>query len=133
MPHVGYSRDERIRVAQQIVEHAWRIALNGGLCVVATISLFTEIHEANRGRSNRLKLPLLVSLIESHERMRHDRRPHLNALKSNVVGIDIAAELPHSPNHYYINDGSMEALLTQVTLIRDLWSNLIAQTKSKHE
>jgi adenylylsulfate kinase-like enzyme len=48
MPSAGYEREDRIRVARAIAQHAWALAQRGNLCVVATISLFSEIHDGNR-------------------------------------------------------------------------------------
>jgi cytidine diphosphoramidate kinase len=121
MPHAGYSRDERLRVAHAIHNEAWQKAVCGTLCVVATISLFHEIHGANRAASARFKLPFFISLIDTPKYLRDIRRPSLSSHNLHVVGADIPAEFPNTVDHHYINNSSLDALTAQALAIRQQW------------
>jgi adenylylsulfate kinase-like enzyme len=133
MPQAGYTRDERLRVARGIHVHAWCCATVGSVCVVATISLFDEIHEANRAASDRFNLPLLVSQIDAPQHLRVVRRPEFHSGAGHVVGVDIAAEFPVNPDHHFVNMGSRDALSAQAQIIRCQWFEIIARRGTQRE
>lgn len=121
MPSAGYEREARINVAHAIARHAWELAQRGSLCVVATISLFAEIHDDNRSNERTYQLPFIQSLLSAPATLLRERHTSLMRDAANIVGMDIKAELPNTPDHTFINAGSIESLLSEAIAIRDLW------------
>lgn len=121
MPQAGYEREDRLGVARAISNAAWLSAQSGALCVVSTISLFTEIHQANRACEAALKLPLTVTLITAPTTLLLARRAALMEHAINVVGIDINAEFPDAPDHQCLNDGDINDLRLEAVRIGALW------------
>lgn len=121
MPNAGYEREDRLKVAHAISRHAWEFARLGSLSVVATISLFAEIHDGNRTSERTYQLPFIQSLLNAPVTLLRERRPSLMRDAANIVGTDIKAELPNTPDHTFLNAGNIESLLCEAIAIRDLW------------
>lgn len=121
MPEAGYERSDRLVVARSISKLAWSTARQGSLCVVATISMFTEIHDNNRACEQTYQLPLLVSLLSAPKTLRLARRPSLMHDNVNRVGTHIKAELPGTPDHTFVNDGHLESLRGEALILRQRW------------
>ncbi len=121
LPDAGYEREDRIKVARAISLHAWELAQRGSLCVVATISLFTEIHDGNRACERAYQLPLVQSLLRARVSLLHERRAALMTSATNIVGVHIKAEFPDNPDHTAVNEGHIESLLAEAIAIRDAW------------
>ena len=121
MPGAGYEREERIKVARAISQHAWQFAQRGSLCVVATISLFDAIHDSNRVCEHAYQLPLTHSLLSAPVSLLNERRASLMHNATNIVGAHITAEFPSAPDHMFLNDGRIESLLAEAIVIRDIW------------
>lgn len=121
MPDAGYEREDRIKVAHAISRHAWELAQRGSLCVVATISLFTEIHDGNRACERAYQLPLIQSLLSAPAALLLERRASLLHNATHIVGTHIKAEFPNAPEHTFVNDGNIESLVAQAIAIRDAW------------
>ncbi len=131
MPTAGFSRDARLLVAQALQHRTWSLASAGTTCVVATISLFETIHKRNREFSRQRELPLLLCLLDADERLRNDRRPGQLVNSSQWVGAGIAAELPEQPDHHFVNDGSMDSLLSQAQTIRNRWLSMLDEASGQ--
>ena len=121
MPDAGYTRVDRLTVARAIAQHAWAQAQRGSLCVVATISLFTEIHDSNRAAARAYQLPFVQSLIRAPDAAIYARRTALIQCATHIVGTHIKAEWPDAPQHNFVNDGNVDALLAEAIAIRELW------------
>ena len=130
MSSAGYEPEDRINVARTISRHAWALAQQGSLCVVATISLFTEIHDGNRACERAYQLPLIQSLLSAPGSMLQERRAALMRSTTPIVGTHIKAELPTAPEHTFFNDGRIDALLAEAVPLRAAW--LARQATSTH-
>ena len=121
MPHAGYQRDDRLCVAHALSKAAWRNAQEGRVSVISTISLFTEIHDSNRARAQTLRLPFVLSLLSAPGAQLQSRRAALMHDATNVVGIDINAEMPDVPDHQFTNDGDVDSLYREATKVIEIW------------
>lgn len=127
IPHAGYQRDDRLSVARALSKAAWLSAQEGRVSVVSTISLFTEIHERNRERAQALRLPFVLSLISAPAEQLLSRRATLMRDATDVVGIDIKAEMPDVPDHQFTNDGDVDSLYREAIQIIEIWRARRAQ------
>ncbi len=121
MPRAGYQRDDRVAVGRAMSKAAWLSAQEGRLCVVSTISLFTEIHQKNRACEQALKLPFVLTLLTAHTELLKSRREALMRDAINVVGIDIHAEMPDAPDHSITNDSDIHSLNLEAIKVGELW------------
>jgi cytidine diphosphoramidate kinase len=88
----GFTVEQRRRLAMVYARLAAEIAAQGHLVLCATVSLFHSVHEWNR---EHLPGYLEVLLRASPEELR--RRSKVYG-KADVVGVDIVAEFPLSPD-----------------------------------
>lgn len=121
MPHAGYHREDRLAVAHALSDAAWLNAREGCLCVVSTISLFTEIHDINRTCEAAHTLPLVLMLLTAPTALLQARRSTLMRDAVNVVGLDIHAEFPDTPNHQWANDRDIHLLRLEAVKIVEIW------------
>ena len=121
MPQTGYQREDRLVVARAMSKAAWLGAQEGSLCVVSTISLFTEIHQRNRACEEALHLPFVLSLLSAPAPMLQARRRALMQDAIHVVGVDINAEIPDAPDHQFSNDAGIDLLHREAIKIGELW------------
>jgi cytidine diphosphoramidate kinase len=121
MPDASYTRDDRLTVARAISQYTWAQAQRGSLCVVATISLFTETHDSNRATARAHQLPFVQSLISAPDAVINARRAALMQSATHIVGTHIKAEWPDAPEHTFVNEGNVGALLAEAIVIRELW------------
>ena len=95
-----YNRDERISLSRSYSSLALLLANQGLTVVVATISLFKEVHRWNRENiQNYFEVFLDVPL---EVRKARDPKGIYNrytiGLERNVAGLDLDADVPNSPN-----------------------------------
>ena len=121
MPQAGYQRDDRLVVANAMSNAAWHRAHKGSLCVVSTISLFTDIHHKNRASAAAMQLPFVLSFLSASTTLLQARRGALMRDAINVVGIDVLAEMPDAPDHKFTNDGDINSLRLEAIKIGQLW------------
>jgi adenylylsulfate kinase-like enzyme len=104
----GYDIDSRRRLAHAYGALAALLDAQGLTVVVATVSLFHEIHAANRARF----AEYLEVLLVCDEAMRARRRSQ----EGPQVGIDIAAELPVAPDLALRSDALPPAAIARAIL-----------------
>jgi adenylylsulfate kinase-like enzyme len=119
-PNTGYDMESRLTNAYRLARLAGVVASQGAVAVVATVSLFREVHTWNR-----MNLPgYLEVLLEADEEVRasRDRKRLRDRLKgmANVVGADLPYELPVSP-HLRLDNGSDQKLPSVVGRIVDAY------------
>jgi len=90
----GYSREQRLAVAQQIAERAMAASRAGHCAIVSTISLFHVIHAGNRA-SGEDYFEVLLTCDPSLRAQRLAMRP---ALRGPQVGSEIEPEFPREPH-----------------------------------
>lgn len=99
-PHTGHDRVSRIANAYRICRLAKLLAEQGHLVLVATMSLFSEIHRWNREQlPNYLEVYLKVdweSLVARDARGLYSRLDHGNA--HNIAGLDLDFDEPVEPD-----------------------------------
>jgi adenylylsulfate kinase len=103
----GYDVGGRKRNAMRVARFAKMIADQGIITVVATISLYHEIHDWNRANQPGYFEVLLEQDIATCRRRDAKRiyRPEAPGTEINVVGVDIPAELPRAPHLRLKNSG----------------------------
>jgi adenylylsulfate kinase-like enzyme len=107
-PNVGYDRVSRLINALRICRLAKLIAEQGIIVVVATMSLFQEVHEWNRGSlPNYFEVYVRVSL----ETLRRRNPNGLNQRRErgeaqHVVGMDLSYDEPKMADLLIENEGS---------------------------
>lgn len=106
----GFDAGERIRNARRVAGFAKLVAEQDVIAVVATISLYHEVHAWNR-----IHLPgyfevLLETDIATCRRRDTKRvyRHDVRGVEADVVGIGIAAELPLAPDLRLDNSSDRE-------------------------
>lgn len=116
----GYDRDARLAAAYRICRLAQLIARQGAIVVVATLSLFHEIHALNRAAG----VPYLEVLVECPELLLRQRSPlYAQDDGAHVVGRGIAAEFPRSPHLLLRNDGGPEHIPTLAEHVVKTWAD----------
>jgi cytidine diphosphoramidate kinase len=91
--HTGYDRASRLRRAWRIARLAQFAASQDIPVVVATISLFDQIHAFNRHGP----VPYAEIVLDAPLACLRQRNPALYVDSVNVVGVGVAAEFPSSP------------------------------------
>ncbi|MBK8803367.1 MAG: adenylyl-sulfate kinase [Fibrobacteres bacterium] len=111
-PTYGYDRGSRLRGAHRYARLAAMVAEQGLVAVVATISLFHEIHDWNRAN-----LPgyfeVFLDVPEPVRRLRDPKglyRSHALGTTSAMDGLDQAVESPISPHLRIENTDGPEAI-----------------------
>lgn len=118
-PNYGYDRDSRLRGAYRYSRFAKLIADQGVPVIVATISLFHEIHLWNR---QHLKNYYEI-FVEADEATRRERDPkrlyrdHDEGRNTNMTGVDVIAEIPKNPHLILKNNTNDIPVNTQVEII----------------
>ena len=99
-PYIGYDIDSRLINANRICRLAKLVSDQGFLTVVATISLFHEIHDWNRQNFSNYKEILIKVPKEIRDKRRADARgkKNLNGRFKNVMGVDQIPEMPRYPD-----------------------------------
>lgn len=116
----GYERDARLAAAYRISRLAQLIARQDAIVVVATLSLFHEIHALNRAEG----VPYLEVLVECPEAQLRQRSPlYAQDDGAHVVGRGIAAEFPRSPHLVLRNDGGREQVPPLAEHIVRTWAD----------
>ncbi len=99
-PHTGHDRVSRLANAYRICRLAKLLADQGHLVLVATMSLFSEIHQWNREQlPNYLEVYLKVdweSLVARDARGLYSRFDQGNA--DNIAGLDLDFDAPSQPD-----------------------------------
>jgi adenylylsulfate kinase len=95
-----YTRDMRLKLAMQYSQLCDFLSKQGMLVVIATISLFDEIHKWNRDNlSNYFEVYLNVPLEELKRRDPKDiYKRFANGELSQVAGLDLVIDIPQSPD-----------------------------------
>lgn len=113
----GYEPDARHRLAQTYANLAAAMSEQDVTAVVATVSLFADVHRSNRGRFERYLEVLLT--CEDSERER--RRPAAELEGARHI-VDIAAQFPTVPHLRLSTDTEPAAALA--ARIFESWRNL---------
>lgn len=106
---LGHSRESRVKSAMRNAKLCKMLAEQGIDVVCATISMFHECQEWNRAniaqyREIYLKVPMQV-LIERDQKQLYSRAARGEVLE--VMGVDLAADEPRTPDAVVDNDGRM--------------------------
>ena len=114
-----HDRASRLSVAHGISRLATLIAEQHLIAVVATISLFHEIHAINRSSST----PYLEVVVQCPLAALRERRTIYNGPDGDdVVGLGIPAEFPVSPHVVIDNAGSDARFDDHAASIIDAWN-----------
>jgi cytidine diphosphoramidate kinase len=107
-PSFGFSRDERMETAMRYSRLSLLLVKQGLDVVCCTVSMFHEVRDWNRKNIPHYKeiyIHVPIDLLID----RDQKNLYSKALKGeikNVVGVDIDAEFPQSPDLTILNDGS---------------------------
>lgn len=101
-PAAGHDRPGRLRNAFRLARLAHLLESQGHTVVVATMSLFHEIHDWNR-RELKGYLEVLLQVSPEVLARRHQQNLY-DGSHSNVVGLDLPAEEPKQPHLILDND-----------------------------
>jgi adenylylsulfate kinase len=111
----GYEDEGRRRNAKRVAGIAKMIADQGVVTVVATISLYHEVHAWNR-----LHQPNYFEVLIDADAAVRRRRDYKNVYRADageaaprVVGVDIAPEFPRAP-HLHIDNSQERADLSRL-------------------
>jgi len=130
-PHTGHDRVSRLANAYRICRLAKLLADQGHLVLVATMSLFSEIHQWNRKQlPNYLEVYLKVdweSLVARDARGLYSRFDQGNA--DNIAGLDLEFDEPSEPDLVLENQ---EPFIKPEQLAKKIWDHLQA-TRNKSE
>ncbi|KAA9133217.1 adenylyl-sulfate kinase [Marinihelvus fidelis] len=94
VPHLGYSLTDRRECATRLTQHCSHVSRAHAVTIVATISLFHDIHDMNR----QLHPRYLEVLLDVGETTLRRRRPLPEAEAPSWVGAGQAAEWPRRPH-----------------------------------
>ena len=99
-PHTGHDHEARLRNARRISRMATFLESQGVKVVVATMSLFHEIHQWNRTNMQQYLEVLVTADLETlHKR---DGKGLYTAVvqgkEANLPGVDMDYQLPESPH-----------------------------------
>jgi adenylylsulfate kinase len=111
----GYTREQRLAVAQQIAARAIGASRAGHCAIVSTISLFHAIHAGNRASGEDYFEVLLTCDPSLHAQRLATRRP----LHGPQVGGEIVPEFPLQPHLRLDSDAADAETLAQRVL--DAW------------
>lgn len=121
--HCGHDRTSRIKNAYRICRMAKMLVDQGLLVIVATMSLYHEVHAWNREH-----LPgYLEVFLEADLDVLRDRDPKAlyrklaSGKECNLGGVDIEAEVPAAPHLHIRNNGGPEDIPVVVArIVREL-------------
>ena len=105
---LGYDPNDRLLCAMRYARLCKLLADQGTSVVIATISMFHEVHQWNRSHIDRyhevyLRVP--IDVLRSRDTKGIYREAAAGKTK-NVYGIDLPFEEPREPDHVIDNDGS---------------------------
>ena len=131
---LGYSEEDRRSAAMRNSMLCRMLAEQGHDVVCATISLFHDVHRWNR--ENIPRYNEIFVRVSWEELKRRDSKGvysgNSDGRKSNIVGFDIPAEIPQTPDLILDNDSSLKLKLEDaVRLILDRASGLESQRSSE--
>lgn len=115
----GYDRSARLAAAYRISRLAQLVARQETIAVVATLSLFHEVHAFNRA-AHAAYFEVLVECEEAVLRQRSPLYARINA--GEIVGRDIPAEFPRSPHLVVRNEQAREEIASLASQILTAWS-----------
>jgi|WetSurMetagenome_2_1015567.scaffolds.fasta_scaffold338921_2 cytidine diphosphoramidate kinase len=107
-PHIGHDRPSRLANALRICRLARLLAGQGFPVVVATMSLFKEVHQWNRAHLPAY-LEVFVKVSLDTLRARDARGLYSRAeagMAQNVVGVHLDYDEPQSPDLVVVNEGA---------------------------
>ena len=108
-PHIGYDRASRLANAYRIARLAHWLESQECLVVVATVSLFHELHEWNRAHFRDYReVYLETSTTLLHQR--HPQQLYAGEQRGDIVGREIVPEFPREPHLQLNNDGDVDQL-----------------------
>lgn len=120
-PHYGYDRTSRLNGAYKYSRFAKMFVEQNLIVIVATISLFHEVHQWNRNN-----IPEYYEVfIDSDLNTRKQRDPKKYYQQSDtgelehLSGVDQIVEYPLSPDLHIVNNGDSSEINTQVQKIID--------------
>lgn len=102
----GYTRDERLAIAGRIAALARLASAQGLVAIVATISLFHELHDANRaGNTDYFEV-----LLRCSPAVRASRKAlYADASQGARVGVEVEPEFPRAPHLTFDTDAGEAA------------------------
>lgn len=120
-PHYGFDRKSRIAGAYRYSRFAKMFAEQGFTVIVATISLFHEIHEWNRENLSGYLEVFIDTDLETRVKRDPKKFYKMNSTGklNQLSGIDQEVELPLAPDLHIINNGDSSEINTQVQKIID--------------
>lgn len=107
----GFTLDERKKLSYQYSRLAKMICEQGHTVIVSTVSLFHEIHQWNRSNIDNYTEVLLDVSMEVLQQ-RDQKNLYSNGKTgsdSNVLGINLTAEIPLQPDIKIVNPGTLDA------------------------
>lgn len=120
----AYAPEDRLRLAMTYARLCRELAGQGIDVVCATISMFHAVHDWNRAEIPQyheiyLRVPAEVLM---HRDPKGLYARHRQGLQAQVVGQDLAPELPRSPDLTIDNDGAV----TLEDVVERIWSTQVA-------
>jgi len=124
----GYTLDERLKGAKQ-VSGLCKMLNNEGINVIcSTMSLFKEIQDSNREEiNNYIEVFLDVDLKELKKR---DSKKLYSTVTKNVVGVDLAYDIPSNPE-LYLDNSNINQLDQNVNNITEYFDKLTNSENGK--
>jgi adenylylsulfate kinase-like enzyme len=118
----SYERKDRIKLAWQYTKICRLLARQGFTVVIATISLFREIHIWNRvNLPGYFEVVLNVSIDELISRdPKGIYKGYFSGSLTNVVGLDLPVDIPESPDCVFEFDPEQTVREVAVKLIQQL-------------
>jgi adenylylsulfate kinase-like enzyme len=114
----GYDRASRLAAAYRISRLAQLIAAQEATAVVATMSLFHEIHAFNRS----LEVAYFEVFVRCSEATLRQRSPlYAQSNGDEVVGRGIAAEFPRAPHLVVHNDDTRQQVPAIAQRVVNAW------------
>ncbi|MCF6226981.1 MAG: adenylyl-sulfate kinase [Xanthomonadales bacterium] len=117
----NFDSSSRLEVAQKICEYTLASAKKNALTIVATISLFEQVHQWKQKYLQQhydLLLDVPIKLL-----IKRDKNglysQHLSGQQAGVVGMDLDPEYPQNPKWKILNTGSMQELVKLCTPIAE--------------
>ena len=106
---LGHTPDERRKLAHSYGRMCRMLTEQGIDVICATISMFNEVREWNRGNIDHyveIYLDVPIEVLKERDQKQLYSRAMLGEV-SNGMGIDVPVALPSSPDIVIVNDGSL--------------------------
>lgn len=121
----------RLEVAQKICEYTLESAKKNALTIVATISLFEQVHQWKQKHLQQhydLLLDVPIKLLTKRDKNGLYSQ-QLSDSNGSIVGIDLDPEYPDKPKWKVLNTGSMEELIKRCTPIAEEIKSILSSER----